>query len=96
MVIVPTIGAQLRQDTLIAILISMAGIILYISARFEMRFGVAAALAMTHDVLIVLGLFYLAHVTPEPYISFDTTPILLDTVSSPAFLARKNTSIRIA
>lgn len=59
MVIGPTIGAQLKQDALIAILVSIAGIILYISARFELRFGVAAALAMTHDVLAVLGLFYL-------------------------------------
>jgi preprotein translocase subunit SecF len=58
-VIGPTIGAQLKQDALVAILISIAGIILYISARFELRFGVAAALAMTHDVLAVLGLFYL-------------------------------------
>ena len=58
-VIGPTIGAQLKQDALIAILVSIAGIILYISARFELRFGVAAALAMTHDVLAVLGLFYL-------------------------------------
>lgn len=59
MVIGPIIGAQLRQDALIAILVSMAGIVLYVSARFEMRFGVAAALAMTHDVLVVLGLFCL-------------------------------------
>lgn len=58
-VIGPTIGAQLKQDALIAILFSIAGIILYISARFELRFGVAAALAMTNDVLAVLGLFYL-------------------------------------
>lgn len=54
----PTIGAQLRQDALLAILVSIIGIILYISARFELRFGVAAALAMIHDVLAVLGLFY--------------------------------------
>lgn len=58
-VIGPTIGAQLKQDALTAILVSIAGIILYISARFELRFGVAAALAMTHDVFAVLGLFYL-------------------------------------
>ena len=58
-VIGPTIGAQLKQDALIAIFVSIVGIILYISARFELRFGVAAALAMTHDVLAVLGLFYL-------------------------------------
>jgi preprotein translocase subunit SecF len=59
MVIGPTIGAQLKQDALMAILVSIVGIILYISARFELRFGLAAALAMTHDVLAVLGLFYL-------------------------------------
>lgn len=58
-VIGPIIGAQLKQDALTAILVSIVGIILYISARFEVRFGVAAALAMTHDVLAVLGLFYL-------------------------------------
>jgi len=39
--------------------ISFAGIILYIAARFELRFGVAAALATFHDVLAVLGAFYI-------------------------------------
>lgn len=55
----PSIGEKLRQDALIAIAISLVGIVLYISARFELRFGIAAALAMVHDVLVVLGLFYL-------------------------------------
>jgi preprotein translocase subunit SecF len=55
----PSIGEKLRQDALIAIAISLLGIVLYISARFELRFGIAAALAMVHDVLVVLGTFYL-------------------------------------
>jgi preprotein translocase subunit SecF len=55
----PTIGKKLQEDALIAIVISFAGIILYIAARFELRFGVAAALATFHDVLAVLGAFYL-------------------------------------
>lgn len=54
----PTIGKKLQQDALIAIGISLVGIILYIAARFEIRFGVAAAMATFHDVLVVLGLFY--------------------------------------
>lgn len=54
----PTVGLKLQQDALIAILISFAGIILYIAARFEFRFGIAAAIATFHDVLAVLGLFY--------------------------------------
>jgi preprotein translocase subunit SecF len=55
----PTIGRKLQEDALIAIVISFAGIILYIAARFEFRFGIAAAVATFHDVLAVLGLFYL-------------------------------------
>lgn len=55
----PTIGRKLQEDALIAIVISFAGIILYIAARFELRFGVAAALATFHDVLAVLGAFYI-------------------------------------
>jgi preprotein translocase subunit SecF len=53
------VGRKLQQDALIAIMISFAGIILYIAARFQFRFGVAAAIATLHDVLAVMGLFYL-------------------------------------
>ena len=54
----PTIGKKLQEDALIAVVISFAGIILYIAGRFELRFGIAAALATFHDVLAVLGAFY--------------------------------------
>jgi len=54
----PTIGKKLQEDALIAVLISFAGIVAYIAARFEFRFGVAASLATFHDVLAVLGAFY--------------------------------------
>ncbi len=55
----PTIGKKLQEDALVAIVVSFVGIILYIAARFELRFGVAAALATFHDVLAVIGAFYL-------------------------------------
>jgi preprotein translocase subunit SecF len=55
----PTIGQKLQKDAVIAISISMLGIILYVAARFELRFGVAAAIATFHDVFAVLGVFYL-------------------------------------
>lgn len=54
----PTIGRKLQEDALTAIIVSFLGIILYIAARFEFRFGIAAALATFHDVLAVLGAFY--------------------------------------
>lgn len=55
----PTIGKKLQEDALVAIVVSFAGIILYIAARFELRFGIAAALATFHDVLAVVGAFYI-------------------------------------
>jgi len=54
----PTIGQKLQKDALIAVGISMLGIILYVAARFEFRFGIAAAIATFHDVFAVLGILY--------------------------------------
>jgi len=58
----PTIGQKLQKDALIAVVLSLIGIISYIAARFEIRFGVAAAVATFHDVLAVLGIFYIMNV----------------------------------
>ena len=55
----PTIGRELQRKAIVAVLFSMIGIILYIAARFEFRFGLAAAIATFHDILAVLGLLYL-------------------------------------
>ncbi len=53
------VSQDLRRKALIAIAISMAGIIIYLAFRFNLSFGVAAAIATFHDVLAVLGIFYL-------------------------------------
>ncbi len=53
------VSKELRHKALIAIAISLAGIIGYLAFRFNVSFGVAAALATFHDVLTVLGIFYL-------------------------------------
>jgi preprotein translocase subunit SecF len=55
----PTIGEKLREDALLAVTISLIGIIIYIAFRFEFRFGIAAALATFHDVLAVLGILFI-------------------------------------
>jgi preprotein translocase subunit SecF len=55
----PAIGKELQQKALIAIAVSLAGIIVYIAWRFEFRFGVAATVATFHDVLAVLGVIWL-------------------------------------
>jgi preprotein translocase subunit SecF len=55
----PAIGKKLQEDALIAIVLSLAGIVLYVALRFEFRFGVSAAIATFHDVLAVLGIYFL-------------------------------------
>ncbi len=55
----PVIGKAVQRDALVAITVSMIAIILYIAFRFEFKFGVAAAIATIHDVLAVLGIFYI-------------------------------------
>jgi preprotein translocase subunit SecF len=51
----PQIGHDLRQQALYAVLAALAGILLYIWMRFDLRGGVATILSVGHDVLICLG-----------------------------------------
>ncbi|MGB8991092.1 MAG: protein translocase subunit SecD [Desulfobaccales bacterium] len=57
-----SISHDLRNKAIVAIIISMLGIIVYIAWRFEFIFGIGATIATFHDVLAVLGIFYLFHV----------------------------------
>jgi len=54
----PSIGAKLKSDTLIAVALSMLGIIIYIAWRFDFKFGVAAVVATMHDVLAIIAIFF--------------------------------------
>lgn len=55
----PQVGKDLRQKGLMAVVWAMVGILIYITWRFEFRFGLGALIATLHDVLIVLGAFSL-------------------------------------
>jgi preprotein translocase subunit SecF len=54
-----TIGSELTWNALMAVGIALVLMLIYITFRFEWSFGVAAVLALFHDVLIVCGLFSL-------------------------------------
>ncbi len=53
----PRVGRQLRDDGVAAVLISLVCILLYIAFRFDLRYAPGAVLALTHDVIITLGVF---------------------------------------
>ena len=53
----PKVGAELSSDAILAILYALGFILIYISIRFELKYAVGAIAALTHDVLITLGVF---------------------------------------
>ena len=60
-VIGPQIGEDLRRQALMATAGASGGMLLYLSYRFRLAYGVAAVVAMAHDALITIGLFSLLH-----------------------------------
>ena len=57
----PQIGADLRQQALLAAGGASGGMLLYLAWRFRLVYGAAAVLAMAHDALITVGLLSLLH-----------------------------------
>lgn len=57
----PVIGKAIQKQALLALAVSIVGIIIYIAFRFRFNFGIAAAIATIHDVFAVLGIFYVMH-----------------------------------
>jgi len=53
----PTIGDEIKEKALLSILLASLGMLIYVTFRFEYKFGVSAILALLHDVLIVLSLY---------------------------------------
>ena len=53
----PSVGAELYQNGALALLVTVLGIMAYLSMRFEWKFAVAGIIANLHDVVIILGFF---------------------------------------
>jgi preprotein translocase subunit SecF len=58
-VVGPKIGAELRSKAVLATLYALGGMLVYLAFRFEFIYGLAAVIAVFHDVIITLGLFSL-------------------------------------
>ncbi|MBE9096776.1 protein translocase subunit SecF [Tychonema sp. LEGE 07203] len=53
----PTLGKQLFTSGLLALLLSFAGITVYLTFRFQLDYAFFAFVALFHDILITLGIF---------------------------------------
>jgi len=55
----PKIGGELKTAAQSSVLAALVLIVLYISFRFVFRYGIAAIMALVHDIMLTLGLFSL-------------------------------------
>jgi preprotein translocase subunit SecF len=53
----PTLGRQLFTGGVTALIVSFAGIMIYLSFRFQLDYAVFAIIALFHDVLMTVGIF---------------------------------------
>ena len=60
-VVGPKVSQELFHDGVIATLLAIAMIAIYVAVRFEWQYGVGAAFATGHDVLVTAGLFSVFH-----------------------------------
>jgi len=56
-VVAPSIGSELKSKAFKSVIISLILMVIYIGIRFQFNFGIAAIIALFHDVIIVLGVF---------------------------------------
>ena len=57
----PQVGKQLQTQAKLAVLYSLAGMLVYLGIRFEWIYGVAAVVTVFHDTLITVGAFSLTN-----------------------------------
>ncbi len=57
----PQVGKELQWQAIQAVLYGLVGILLYIGFRFDLKGGVAAVIAVFHDVLVCLGAVSITH-----------------------------------
>jgi preprotein translocase subunit SecF len=65
----PKVGRDLWRQATLAVLFATVVMAAYIAVRFELRFGIGAAIALVHDVLITLGALSIANM------EFDLTTV---------------------
>lgn len=56
----PQVGKDLRKKAISAALLSIIGILIYVAIRFRLKYGIAAVIALVHDVIIILGIYSLS------------------------------------
>jgi preprotein translocase SecF subunit len=55
-VVGPRVGRELTQKAFWAVILALAGILIYVGIRYEFKFALGGVIALAHDILVVLSL----------------------------------------
>lgn len=58
----PSVAGDMLNQGLVAVIYALLGIVIYITIRFDLRYAPGAIIALSHDVLIVVGCFSVAQI----------------------------------
>ncbi len=102
----PNIGREIQGKALSSLLIAAVGMLLYITLRFEIIYGVTAIIALIHDVLILLAVYsifkipmnssFIAAVLTIVGYSINDTIVVFDRVRENVKKMRKSSFTEIA
>lgn len=53
----PSIGSEIQRKAILSVIIATIGMLIYISFRFEVKFGLAAIIALIHDSLVIFAVY---------------------------------------
>ena len=101
-----SVGKELTQNSVVALLAAFVVMLIYIAIRFEFKFGLAALAATVHDILItvcVYSIFYIPVNTPfiaailtiVGY-SMNDTIVIFDRIRENSKKMRRSKSIEVA
>ncbi len=72
----PKVGKELKTDAIVAVFLSLVGILVYLAFRFKFIFALGAVVALFHDVLITIGLYAALYgVIPGLNLEIDLTVV---------------------
>ena len=101
----PQVGEELRDQGGLAMLVALAGILLYVSFRFQFKSAVGAILALVHDVIITIGVFSLTQMDFDLSVlaallavigySLNDTVVVLDRIRETFRNVRKRSPVEI-
>ncbi|GIM28639.1 protein-export membrane protein SecF [Clostridium polyendosporum] len=101
-----SVGKELSKNSLIALGIAVLGMLIYVGFRFELNFGIAAILALLHDVLMTISIYAIFNVpVNSPFIaailtiigySINDTIVIFDRIRENNKKMRRADSVEIA